>query len=70
MASAFLNVVSLNRHPGGLRSTRPSRFDKISAIIDHNGSVVAEGPKVDSRAALAFIVYLLLPEFWVGSKQA
>jgi hypothetical protein len=26
--------------------------------------------KVDSLTALAFIVYLLLPEFWVGWKPA
>jgi hypothetical protein len=41
---------------------------KISAIIEHNGSV--KSLKVDTLTALvAFIVYLLLPEFWVGWKQ-
>jgi hypothetical protein len=35
---------------------------------EHSGSL---NLKVDSLTALAaFIVYLLLPEFWVGWKQA
>jgi hypothetical protein len=41
---------------------------KVSAIIENSRS-----PKwltVDSLIALAFIVYLLLPEFWVGWKPA
>jgi hypothetical protein len=36
---------------------------------EHSGN--SKSLKVDSRTALAaFIVYLLLPEFWVGWKQA
>jgi hypothetical protein len=46
------------------------KHDPLRGIINQAHRAAASSI-VDSRTALAaFIVYLLLPEFWVGWKQA
>jgi hypothetical protein len=49
----------------------PFQSQQKPSLKWHEHSGTLKSLKVDSRTALAaFIVYLLLPEFWVGWKQA
>jgi hypothetical protein len=62
MQTSLFNIMELSF------AHRPFHSQQVKVARTPAGAQIAEG---DSLTALAaFIVYLLLPEFWVGWKQA